>query len=70
MGAFQARLGEQFDDAKLREAFISPDYVTAEKERQRSLGLIDEEDAYSESDSDRAAVAETQTDENLPVSPR
>jgi len=37
--AFQARLGEKFDDSKLRDAFISSDYFDAEKERQRDLEI-------------------------------
>ena len=42
--AFQARLGEKFDDQKLREAFISVEYAEAEMKRQRDLQQQDEED--------------------------
>ena len=35
--AFAARLGEKFDDSKLREAFITADFVEAETKRQEEL---------------------------------
>ena len=37
--AFQARLGENFDESKLRDAFISLDYFEVEKQRQRDLEI-------------------------------
>ena len=37
--AFQARLGEKFDDSKLREAFITADFVDAETKRQEELQI-------------------------------
>ena len=37
--AFQARLGEKFDDSKLREAFITADFVEAETKRQEELQI-------------------------------
>ena len=37
--AFAARLGENFDDSKLREAFISTDFVEAETKRQIELQI-------------------------------
>ena len=39
MVAFQARLGEKFDDSKLREAFITADFVDAETKRQEELQI-------------------------------
>ena len=39
MVAFQARLGEKFDDSKLREAFITADFVEAETKRQEELQI-------------------------------
>ena len=35
--AFQARLGETFDDTKLRQAFISPEYVELEQKQRQEL---------------------------------
>ena len=40
--AFQARLGETFDDSKLRDAFITRDYVEATKVRQKELQITSE----------------------------
>ena len=37
--AFQARLGEKFDDSKLREAFITADFVVGETKRQEELQI-------------------------------
>ena len=37
--AFAARLGEKFDDSKLREAFITADFVEAETKRQEELQI-------------------------------
>jgi hypothetical protein len=37
--AFEARLGEKFDEGKLRQAFISPEYVEAEMRRQEELEI-------------------------------
>jgi len=37
--AFAARLGENFDDSKLREAFITTDFVEAETKRQVELQI-------------------------------
>ena len=37
--AFAARLGEKFDDSKLREAFITADFMEAETKRQRELQI-------------------------------
>jgi hypothetical protein len=37
--AFAARLGENFDDSKLREAFITTDFVEAETKRQEELQI-------------------------------
>ena len=37
--AFQARLGEKFDDSKLREAFITADFVDSETKRQEELQI-------------------------------
>ena len=37
--AFAARLGENFDDSKLREAFITTDFVEAEISRQFELQI-------------------------------
>lgn len=37
--AFQARIGESFEDSKLREAFITPDYLSAEQERRAFLAV-------------------------------
>lgn len=42
--AFGARLGEKFEDSKLRQAFISREYVEAEMKKQRDL-QIKEDDA-------------------------
>ena len=39
MVAFAARLGENFDDSKLREAFITADFVEAETKRQEELQI-------------------------------
>ncbi len=44
LSAFQARLGEKFDEGKLRQAFISPEYVEAELKRQQELGITASED--------------------------
>ena len=35
--AFQARLGETFDDTKLRQAFISPEYIELEHKQRQEL---------------------------------
>ena len=39
MVAFAARLGENSDDSKLREAFITSDFVEAEAKRQEELQI-------------------------------
>ena len=36
---FQARLGETFEDSKLRDAFITENYVQATKVRQKELQI-------------------------------
>lgn len=42
--AFGARLSEQFDENKLREAFSTHNYVRQEQKRRQDLGLSEEDD--------------------------
>ena len=57
ISAFQARIGEQFDPPKLRQAFVTKEYLESEIQSKKSLGFTDdnnedESSTYSDSDSD------------------
>ena len=46
--AFQARLGEKFDDNTLRQAFISLEYVTAQQKKLLELQNINSLGMFTE----------------------
>ena len=59
ISAFQARIGEQFDAQKLRQAFVSKEYLESEIQSKKSLGFTDdnnESSTFSGSDSDSDEV--------------
>ena len=51
MAAFQARIGEKFDERKLRQAFVARDYLETEYLRKKSLGITDEVEGEASSSS-------------------
>jgi len=53
LAAFQARLGESFDDEQLRKALVTRDYLETQHLKEKSLGLVKtgEQDSSSESSS-------------------
>jgi len=59
ISAFQARIREQFDAQKLRQAFVSKEYLESEIQSKKSLGFTDdnnESSTFSGSDSDSDEV--------------
>jgi len=51
LAAFQARIGEKFDERKLRQAFVTRDYLESEYLRKKSLGITDEVEGEASSSS-------------------
>ena len=61
ISAFQARIGEQFDAQKLRQAFVTKEYLESEIQSKKSLGFTDdnnddESPTFSDADSDSDEV--------------
>jgi len=59
ISAFQARIGEQFDAQKLRQAFVTKEYLESEIQSKKSLGFTDdnnEDESSTSSDSDSDEV--------------
>lgn len=52
--AFSVRLGEKFDDSKIREAFVDQSHVEMEAERHRALEM-GSEDEFAITSNDRLA---------------
>ena len=68
ISAFQARIGEQFDAQKLRQAFVTKEYLESEIQSKKSLGFTDdnnEDESSTSSDSDSDEVKQLSQCESI-----
>ena len=63
LAAFQARIGEKFDEDKLSQAFVTRGYLEAEHLKEKALGVGEDDDGTSDSESSSSSSSSEEEDE-------